>query len=250
MAPALARVRASAGHATGRRARDASHQGQRHRGVGARKPVRRCLSRGGPWHGCGHRLRRRAWWSPHRPASRPRDAGRALRHVPVRQPRGAPHVDGRAAAAAAHGTAPPPALGWPHARRLGSARAARMPRRCLRGGGGARHGRPIRDEDVLVVAMSDYLAARATSIAPAAGAPHAGEPAVQMTDVVAGGCVHVAGGSAPGSSPIRRDRAGPARRRRPRAVQPNSRAGGPHRRLHRVSRTASIRHIPRWSIET
>ncbi len=47
-------------------------------------------------------------------------------------------------------------------------------------------GRPIRDEDVLVVAMSDYLAARTTSIAPAAGAPHAGEPDAQMMDLVTG----------------------------------------------------------------
>ncbi len=47
-------------------------------------------------------------------------------------------------------------------------------------------GRPIRDEDVLVVAMSDYLATRAATIAPAAGTPHAGEPEVQMVDVVAG----------------------------------------------------------------
>jgi 5'-nucleotidase len=47
-------------------------------------------------------------------------------------------------------------------------------------------GRPIRGEDVLVVAMSDYLAARTASIAPAAGTPHAGEPEVQMMDVVAG----------------------------------------------------------------
>ena len=47
-------------------------------------------------------------------------------------------------------------------------------------------GRPIRDEDVLVVAMSDYLATRAAAIAPDGGAPHAGEPEAQMTDVVAG----------------------------------------------------------------
>ncbi len=46
-------------------------------------------------------------------------------------------------------------------------------------------GRPIRDEDVLVVAMSDYLATRAAAIAPDANAPHAGEPEAQMTDVVA-----------------------------------------------------------------
>jgi len=45
-------------------------------------------------------------------------------------------------------------------------------------------GRPIRAEDVLVVAMSDYLAARTASIAPAAGVPHAAEPEVQMMDVV------------------------------------------------------------------
>jgi 2',3'-cyclic-nucleotide 2'-phosphodiesterase (5'-nucleotidase family) len=46
-------------------------------------------------------------------------------------------------------------------------------------------GRPIRDEDALVVAMSDYLATRAAPIAPDASAPHAGEPEAQMTDVVA-----------------------------------------------------------------
>ena len=33
--------------------------------------------------------------------------------------------------------------------------------------------------------MSDYLATRAAAIAPDAGAPHAGEPEAQMTDVVA-----------------------------------------------------------------
>jgi 5'-nucleotidase len=47
-------------------------------------------------------------------------------------------------------------------------------------------GRPIRSEDVLVVAMSDYLATRTASIAPAAGTPHTGEPEAQMVDVVAG----------------------------------------------------------------
>jgi 5'-nucleotidase len=47
-------------------------------------------------------------------------------------------------------------------------------------------GAPIRDTDVLVVAMSDFLAARAPSIAPEAAAPHANEPAVQMLDAVAG----------------------------------------------------------------
>ena len=46
-------------------------------------------------------------------------------------------------------------------------------------------GIPIRDDDVLVVAMSDYLATRAAAIAPDAGPPHAGEPEAQMTDVVA-----------------------------------------------------------------
>jgi 2',3'-cyclic-nucleotide 2'-phosphodiesterase (5'-nucleotidase family) len=46
-------------------------------------------------------------------------------------------------------------------------------------------GAPIRDGDVLVVAMSDFLAARSGVIAPAAAAPHAAEPAVQMTDLVA-----------------------------------------------------------------
>jgi 5'-nucleotidase len=45
-------------------------------------------------------------------------------------------------------------------------------------------GGPIRGEDVLVVAMSDYLATRTAAIAPAASAPHAGEPDVQMMDVV------------------------------------------------------------------
>ena len=47
-------------------------------------------------------------------------------------------------------------------------------------------GRPIRDEEVLVVAMTDFLAARTASIAPSAGASHASEPDVQMIDAVAG----------------------------------------------------------------
>ncbi|MGE0464342.1 MAG: bifunctional UDP-sugar hydrolase/5'-nucleotidase [Vicinamibacterales bacterium] len=46
-------------------------------------------------------------------------------------------------------------------------------------------GRPVEDHDVLVVAMSDFLAARITAIAPESGEPHAGEPAVQMMDAVA-----------------------------------------------------------------
>jgi 5'-nucleotidase len=47
-------------------------------------------------------------------------------------------------------------------------------------------GRPVRDGDVLVVAMSDFLATRTvTSIAPDAGASHASEAAVQMVDAVA-----------------------------------------------------------------
>jgi hypothetical protein len=46
-------------------------------------------------------------------------------------------------------------------------------------------GKPVRDEDVLVVAMTDFLAARTAAIAPAAGVPHAGEPQVQMVDAVA-----------------------------------------------------------------
>ncbi len=45
-------------------------------------------------------------------------------------------------------------------------------------------GEAIADDDTLVVAMSDFLAARATSVAPDAAAPHAGEPPVQMRDVV------------------------------------------------------------------
>ena len=85
------------------------------------------------------------------------------------------------------------------------------------------NGRAMRDEDVLVVAMSDYLAASATSIAPAAGAPHAGEPDVQMIDAVAGGCARTAGGSPPRSSATHHDRAGRERRRPPRAVRPSSR---------------------------
>jgi len=46
-------------------------------------------------------------------------------------------------------------------------------------------GRPVRDEERLVVAMTDFLAARTAAIAPAAGTPHAGEPQVQMVDAVA-----------------------------------------------------------------
>jgi 5'-nucleotidase len=46
-------------------------------------------------------------------------------------------------------------------------------------------GRTVRDEERLVVAMTDFLAARTAAIAPAAGAPHAGEPQVQMVDAVA-----------------------------------------------------------------
>lgn len=45
-------------------------------------------------------------------------------------------------------------------------------------------GQAIADDDTLVVAMSDFLAARATPVAPDAAAPHAGEPPVQMRDVV------------------------------------------------------------------
>jgi 5'-nucleotidase len=45
-------------------------------------------------------------------------------------------------------------------------------------------GQSIGDEDVLVVAMSDYLAARSDSMVPAAATPHAHEPQVQMMDVV------------------------------------------------------------------
>jgi hypothetical protein len=45
-------------------------------------------------------------------------------------------------------------------------------------------GRAIGDDDVLVVAMSDYLAARTDSIAPAAAGPHGEEPRVQMMDIV------------------------------------------------------------------
>jgi 5'-nucleotidase len=47
------------------------------------------------------------------------------------------------------------------------------------------NGQPLRDEDVLVVAMNDFLAARTTSIAPASSAPHGGEREVQMVDAVA-----------------------------------------------------------------
>jgi hypothetical protein len=47
-------------------------------------------------------------------------------------------------------------------------------------------GEPLRDEDVLVVAMSDFLAARTVAIAGEAGAPHVGEREVQMLDAVAG----------------------------------------------------------------
>ncbi len=45
-------------------------------------------------------------------------------------------------------------------------------------------GEPIGDDERFVVAMSDFLAARAIAIAPAAAAPHAGEPSSQMRDVV------------------------------------------------------------------
>jgi len=45
-------------------------------------------------------------------------------------------------------------------------------------------GRPIRDDDRLVVAMSDFLAARVTAIAPEARAPQAGDREVQMVDAV------------------------------------------------------------------
>jgi 5'-nucleotidase len=47
-------------------------------------------------------------------------------------------------------------------------------------------GEPVRDDEVLVVAMSDFLAARAPAIAPTSAAPHATEPPVQMLDAVAG----------------------------------------------------------------
>lgn len=45
-------------------------------------------------------------------------------------------------------------------------------------------GAPVGDDERLVVAMSDFLAARASALAPAAAAPHAGEVASQMRDVV------------------------------------------------------------------
>lgn len=45
-------------------------------------------------------------------------------------------------------------------------------------------GEPVGDDERFVVAMSDFLAARASAIAPAAAAPHAGEPSAQMRDVV------------------------------------------------------------------
>ena len=47
-------------------------------------------------------------------------------------------------------------------------------------------GRPIRDQDVLIVAMSDFLATRTVnSIAPESDSSHAGEAPVQMVDAVA-----------------------------------------------------------------
>ncbi|HUU34468.1 MAG TPA: 5'-nucleotidase C-terminal domain-containing protein, partial [Vicinamibacterales bacterium] len=45
-------------------------------------------------------------------------------------------------------------------------------------------GEPVGDGERLVVAMSDFLAARAAAIAPSAAAPHAGEVPAQMRDVV------------------------------------------------------------------
>lgn len=47
------------------------------------------------------------------------------------------------------------------------------------------NGTPIGNDDVLVVAMTDYLAARSAEIAPAAGVPHAREPDVLLRDAVA-----------------------------------------------------------------
>ena len=45
-------------------------------------------------------------------------------------------------------------------------------------------GQPIGDDERLVVAMSDFLAARAGALAPLAAAPHQGDPIVQLRDVV------------------------------------------------------------------
>jgi hypothetical protein len=45
-------------------------------------------------------------------------------------------------------------------------------------------GEPVGDDERFVVAMSDFLAARASAIAPAAAAPHAWDPPSQMRDVV------------------------------------------------------------------
>ncbi len=50
----------------------------------------------------------------------------------------------------------------------------------IRGSGAA-----IGDDETLVVAMSDFLAARTAGVAPAAAAPHAAEPAEPMRDAVA-----------------------------------------------------------------
>ncbi len=47
-------------------------------------------------------------------------------------------------------------------------------------------GAPVGDDEPLVVAMSDFLAARTNAVAPAAAAAHAAEPPAQMRDVVAG----------------------------------------------------------------
>jgi 5'-nucleotidase len=46
-------------------------------------------------------------------------------------------------------------------------------------------GDAIADDERLVVAMSDFLAARTRVLAPHTAAPHAGEPAVQLVDAVA-----------------------------------------------------------------
>ncbi len=47
-------------------------------------------------------------------------------------------------------------------------------------------GAVLRDDETLVVAMSDFLAARTSASAAAAAAPHTAEPALHMRDVVAG----------------------------------------------------------------
>ncbi|MEP7118680.1 MAG: 5'-nucleotidase, partial [Acidobacteriota bacterium] len=45
-------------------------------------------------------------------------------------------------------------------------------------------GQPIRGDERLTVAMSDFLATRASALAPAAAEPHRAEPLLQMRDVV------------------------------------------------------------------